>query len=594
MGQLTNKQLLEKKGIDVRRINTTGKTICPNCSHLRKNKKDTCLSVDVVTGVYNCHNNCGFSGGVANMFQEKPKEYFVPKFINNTTLTKKGVDFFFTRGISQKTITDCKVTTGVMYMPQFQKEVEVIEFNYFRDNELVNVKYRGAKKSFRMVKDAELIFYGIDDIKDSDWCVIVEGEIDKLSFWEAGVKEVISVPNGASMSTNATLEYLDNCIDYFENKTKIILAMDNDEVGMALRDEIARRLGLERCYKVNWKDFKDANEVLVSKGKESVLEAIKEDNLKEYPISGIITANDVWDGVENYFKKGVERGETTGMLEGFDKLVSFVAGQTMAVTGIPNHGKSPFVLMIMVCLSLRYGWKWSIVSPEHNPLTMYLTKFCEILLGKRMRAGVGFSEEEKNAARNFINTNFFFVQPEDDNMTVDNILEKTKMLVKQKGIKGLLIDPWNKLEHNMGSNEHQYISGELDKIIKFNQRFGVFSIIVAHPVKMKKDNKTKLFDVPSLYDIAGSSNWANKIDIGIVYYRNFKTGNGEIHVEKMKYEHLGSQGMSEVRYNMNNGRFIEVGGTWDNSNWLLNVLQTNIFENEVPIFSTIQNEESVF
>lgn len=589
---MTNKQLLENLGIDTKRITTSGKTTCPKCSATRKNKTDPCLSVDVITGVYNCHNNCGFSGGVANTYKEKPKEYVVPEFINRTELSKKAVDYFFTRGISQQTLIDCKITTGKNYMPQFSKEVETINFNYFRNGELVNIKYRGVKKSFKMVKDAELIFYGLDDIKDSDWCVIVEGEVDKLSFWEAGVKEVVSVPNGASKSSNAYLEYLDNCIEYFENKTKIILAMDNDEVGISLRDEIARRLGLERCFKVKWGDYKDANDFLKGEDAEKLKLVIEQQNLKEFPISGIITANDLWDGVESFFKTGVERGQTTGRMEEFDELVSFSQSQLMVLTGIPNHGKSPFALMIMVCLSLRYGWKWAIVSPEHNPLTMYLTKFCEIILGKRIRKGVGFTDEEKKLVKQFINDHFYFIQPEDDDMTVDNILEKAKMVVKQKGVKGLLIDPWNKLEHNMGANEHQYISKELDKIIRFNQRHAVFTIIVVHPVKMKKDPKTKLFEVPSLYDIAGSSNWYNKPDIGVIFYRNFKTGNSEIHVEKIKYEHLGKQGMAEMRYNMNNGRFAGKTGEWDNSNWLLNVIQTDIFEQEVPIYITTEVDDN--
>lgn len=585
---MTNKQLLENLGIQTKNINVSGKTLCPKCSHTRKNKSDLCLSVDVINGRYNCHN-CDFKGGVVKQVIEK-KQYVVPKFVNTTKLSQKAVDYFFGRGISQKTLNECKVTGDMTFMPQFKKEVDTIHFNYFRDGELVNIKYRAVKKSFKMVKDAELIFYGLDDIKNSDWCVIVEGEVDKLSFWEAGIKEVISVPNGASKGGNATLEYLDNSIEYFDNKTKIILAMDNDDVGITLRDEIGRRLGLERCFKVKWGDHKDANEFLQANNAEKLREVIKDENLKEFPLSGIITANDVWDGVETYFKTGVERGITTGKMPDFDELVSFQTSQLMVLTGIPNHGKSPFALMIMVSLSVRYGWKWAIVSPEHNPLTMFLTKFCEILLGKRMRKGVGFTDEEKASVRQFINYHFFFIQPEDEDMTVDNILEKAKMVVKQKGVKGLLIDPWNKLEHNTGTNEHQYISKELDKIIKFNQRNGVFSIIVVHPVKMKKDNKTKLFDVPSLYDIAGSSNWYNKPDIGVIFYRNFKTGNSEIHVEKMKYEHQGKQGMVEMRYNMNNGRFNRTTGDWDNSNWLLNVVQTDIFEEAIPIYEGITTE----
>ena len=120
-----------------------------------------------------------------------------------------------------------------------------------------------------------------------------------------------------------------------------------------------------------------------------------------------------------------------------------------------------------------------------------------------------------------------------------------------------------------GDNETMYISKELDKVIKFNQRNSVFSIVIAHPTKIRKNLKSGLFEVPNLYDIAGSANWFNKVDIGVCFYRNFQTNLSEIYVQKMKYEHLGSQGMCEVKYNMNSSRFVNKNGSWDNSNWLL-------------------------
>jgi twinkle protein len=52
-----------------------------------------------------------------------------------------------------------------------------------------------------------------------EYCVIVEGEMDALSLHEAGIHNVVSVPNGATLGTN-NLDYLDNCIDYFTDKEK--------------------------------------------------------------------------------------------------------------------------------------------------------------------------------------------------------------------------------------------------------------------------------------------------------------------------------------------------------------------------------------
>lgn len=567
------KELFVEIGIVSKRNAGSDKVICPKCSHTRKHKNDPCLSIDLDEGIYNCHNpGCDFRGKVFELkeFVPKTKEYIKPVYNNNTELSDNLVKWFFKRGISQKTITENKISEGKVYFPQTQKEENAIQFNYFRDEELINIKYRDGKKNFRMIKDAELIFYGLNDIKSSDWCVIVEGEIDKISFYEAGIKEVVSVPNGASKG-NSNLEYLDNCVEYFSYKTKIIIATDNDEPGLMLRDELARRIGYERCFKVDFGSFKDANELLIAKGPAALSDLIKPNNLIEFPLAGVITANSVWDEVENVLENGLSRGETTGMLKDFDELVSFMPGHLMVLTGIPNHGKSPFALMIMCSLSVNHGYKWGLYTPEHKPISIFIITICECLLGKRVRKGIKFSEKEKALAKSFINEHFFFIEPEDDDVTLENILVKGKSLVVKYGIRGLLIDPWNKLEHNIekGDNETTYISKMLDKIIKFDQRHGVLSIVVAHPTKIRKDLKTKLFEVPNLYDISGSSNWFNKPDIGITFYRNYETKTSEVYVQKMKYTHLGSQGKVELRYNMKNSRFTNLHGDYDNTNWLM-------------------------
>lgn len=568
----TIKELFTDLGIETKRNHGSDKVLCPKCSHTRKNKRDPCLSIDLETGDYNCHNDCGFKGRVKSevIYQPRPKDFFRPVYVNNTSLPDRMVKWFQGRCINQKTLSDFKITESKTFMPQLKKETSTINFNYFRDDELINVKYRSAEKAFRMVKDAELVFYNLDAIKNSDWCIITEGEIDTLSFHEAGVLPVVSVPNGASKG-NSHLEYLDNCIEYFDKKKRIILATDNDESGLALREELARRLGYDICFKVDFKECKDANEYLKAYGSVELQKVVKNSNLIEFPIAGVITANDVWDDVENFMIKGLERGATTGKMDDFDDLVSFLPGQIMGLTGIPNHGKSPVAMMIMAALSLKHQWKWAIFSPEHKPLPIFIVKICELLLGKRTRPGQPFLPRDMELARAFVNEYFYFIQPEDDDCTLDNILEKAKGLVVRKGIHGLLIDPWNKLEHNMakGDNETMYISKELDKIIKFDQRHSIFSIIIAHPTKIRKQMKSELYEIPTLYDIAGSANWFNKVDIGACVYRNFQTGNTEIHVQKVKYEHLGRVGLALVKYNFNSSRFNNMNGFWDNTNWLL-------------------------
>ena len=143
-----------------------------------------------------------------------------------------------------KLLRDLQVGEGSEWMPQTGKNENTIQFNYYMGDQLINVKYRDGRKNFKLFKGAEKIFYNINSVVGYDSCIITEGEMDVLALHEAGIKNVISVPNGATLNSN-NLDYLDNCIDYLEDKTKIILAVDTDEAGQALKQEFIRRLGAE-------------------------------------------------------------------------------------------------------------------------------------------------------------------------------------------------------------------------------------------------------------------------------------------------------------------------------------------------------------
>ena len=199
-----------------------GKTqgICPTCSHTRKpeNKKAKCASYDWERGLGTCHNcNTSFQLHTYKRKGNSEKVYIRPEQSLAPNMSEKVESWFKERGISSASIRDLNVTTGEEYMPQTGKSENTIQFNYYMGDQLINVKYRDGRKNFKLYKGAEKIFYNINSIIGYDACVIVEGEIDVLAMHEAGVKNVISVPNGATLNSN-NLDYLDNCIDYFDDK----------------------------------------------------------------------------------------------------------------------------------------------------------------------------------------------------------------------------------------------------------------------------------------------------------------------------------------------------------------------------------------
>lgn len=549
----TNEQLLSDLGIDLKRIKTSGKTICPKCSHDRKKKNDPCLSVNVESGMYKCHN-CDWKGYVYNKIERSEKTYVIPKFNNRTDLPEKIVNYFFKRGISQQTLIDLKITYGNEWMPQFSKEVETIQFNYFRSGELVNTKFRGPQKSFKLVKDAELILFNIDAILDTDECIICEGEIDAMSWHEKGFKNVVSVPNGASK--NQRLEYIDNCYKYFEHKTKIYLSTDNDEPGIALRDELCRRFGIERCYRIDLGKYKDANEAICDGF------TLRLETATEFPIEGVFTINDVWDDILHIFEHGLPQGDKTGDKQ-LDEHIGFMPGELTMVTGIPGHGKSIYLDQVSLGLAINSNWTFGICSPESYPIGFYYTRLIKRIFGKKF-SKYNMQPHEVLEIKEWVADRYNIIMP-GSGFNIDTILEKAKALVMRKGIKGLIIDPWNRIEGSI--TESKEIINILLKIINFNQQTGVHTFLVAHPTKMPKIEGSKNFVIPNLYNISGSAHFFNMTQNGFTVYRNVENGETEVHIQKVKWEHLGKTGVCYYTYNEANARFVGEGIEPNNS-WL--------------------------
>ncbi len=274
-----------------------GKTqgICPLCSHTRKpkNQKLKCSSYDWERGLGTCHNcNSTYQLHTYKRKGASTREYVMPDFSTKThkAPSSKVLKWFKSRGISQDTLEALNVSEGPEFMPQTGKTENTIKFNYYIGNKLINIKYRDGAKNFKLYKGAEKVFYNINSIVGHDSCVIVEGEIDVLALHEAGVPNVISVPNGATLNNN-NLDYLDNCIDYFDDKTKIIIAVDADEAGSMLKQELVRRLGAEVCYLVDFNGCKDANEYLLEYGKDKLKAVIHE--AQQVPLENVTTLKNI-------------------------------------------------------------------------------------------------------------------------------------------------------------------------------------------------------------------------------------------------------------------------------------------------------------
>ena len=515
--------------------------VCPKSTVCRqpKNHKKKCASYDWERGLGTCHN-CSTSFQL-HTYQRKgsnERVYNRPEFSTKTHKkpSSKVVEWFKTRGISQKTLTDLNVSEGPEFMPQTGKSENTIKFNYMMGDQLINIKYRDGRKNFKLYKGAEKVFYNINSIIGYDTCVITEGEMDTLAFHEAGITNVISVPNGATL-TNNNLDYLDNCIDYFEDKERILLAIDKDEAGQMLQQELVRRLGAEVCYLVDFDDCKDANDYLIKYGPEKLSRCIQD--ARPVPLENVTTFKDIEADVTDFVKNGFKPGYQVG-LQNFDQIFSTYTGQFITVTGIPSSGKSDFVDQMVVGYNNNYGWKTAFASPENQPTYLHAHKLMRKVWGDMPAVNDIGSAKWKEVA-NHVNDNFYFIDM--DKYDLESVLRKGAELVKRKGIKCLVIDPYNKIRdvNAVSDDVNRYTMDYLMKIETFAKKYDALVFIVAHPTKMQRDQNGKTQE-PNMYNIKGGGEWYDASYHGLLVHRDYEAKNTKVKVLKVKFQNLGENG----------------------------------------------------
>lgn len=424
------------------------RTTCPQCSPGRKKRDEKCLAVTVEKGTWFCHH-CGWTGGLKAEKSARPipapktRAFKLPKPYAQGKLPEKVLEWFKSRGISEDTLLDNRVGYGTAWMPQIEGETTTIQFPYMDGETVVNVKYRDGKKNFRMEKGAERVLYGLNHV-GKDLLVWVEGEIDKLSLWEIGVESCVSVPDGApsadSKNYSSKFAFLDSAQKRLDGVRRHIIAVDSDAPGARLKIELVRRIGPEKCWTVEWpEDCKDANEVLQKYGKDRLFDCV--DEAKPVPVAGVFEVDDIRRDVMDIYQYGFERGMKTGWPD-VDAYYTVRQREWSVVTGIPGHGKSEWLDALMVNMARDHGWRFGICSMENYPLSRHFAKLAEKYVGmpfENLRDFPKMPESELESALDWAQDHFFFLSPEDDDLTVDGVLKLARVLVYRHGINGLVL-----------------------------------------------------------------------------------------------------------------------------------------------------------
>lgn len=424
---------------------------------------------------------------------------------------------------------------------------------YRVNGEIVNRKYRRTgEKQHEMDKGGKLCFWNAECLSGFGEVIITEGEFDALAAMTAGFERVVSVPNGAPSEriddpVNANrYSFLWEHEDALKSIESFVLATDNDKPGLALAHDLAAILGVERCKFVTYPEgCKDLNEVLVAHGQSAVVRVIAD--ARPFPVKGLYTLDD--------FPEAAELQSMTTGIEALDHNMRIVLGSFTVFSGYSNMGKST-VLNTILAHCIDRDVPVCVASFETAPKPILMEGIARALIGCSWRDFQ--NHPNKAAALAQVNRRLSIISNALDDETdidLDAYLELARVAVVRHGAKVIVLDPWNELEHKRGRDETEtdYIGRAIRALKRFAKRYNVSLWVVAHPTKPQ--GKT---GAPGLYDIAGSANWANKADYGLIYHRPDKTINaGTLNVVKVRMGFPGECGVVNVKMDERTSRIVE-------------------------------------
>jgi twinkle protein len=555
------------------------KVVCPSCGPQRKKKGDKTLSVKVndEAAVYQCWH-CQEQGVIPLSDNRTIKKTWQEDRIRPVAvaskkkwdaLSQKGIEFLASRGISLATATKLGIKSAMAYIQSAGASVDTVVFSYMNKTEEYAAKLRWTGGKGFTSNGAPASLWNLQNVIKDDWLIICEGEMDAATLVEAGYESATSIPLGAVIKVaegeinpeeDGKFRFVWDAKKQIDAASRIVICCDADGPGQAAAEEIARRIGKDRVWTVEYpEDCKDANDVWLKHGQSGIDDLIG--NCIPWPISGLYDSSHFFDQLDDIYANGMGRGESTGY-PSLDELYTISPGMLTIVTGHPSSGKSELVDQIMVNLAKDKGWKFAVSSFENEP-RIHIAKLISKYMRKPFFVGptARMEPEELEIGKDFVRQHFSFIYQADGAMaSMDSILERMKAAVMRYGIRGVVIDPYNYIQKPSDVSETDWISVMLTRVRLFAQAHGLHVWFVAHPAKMMRNAEGKV-PAPKGYDISGSAAWFAKADHGITVHRPdpAKSVSSEVHSWKSRFSWLGKQGQCTLYFNTATSTYSELG-----------------------------------
>ena len=518
------------KGFDYKQKDNELIMNCPFCDDTEQK-----FSINTITGAYQCwhKNKCNQSGNLYTLKKAlgdipdviyKQKKYIKPDSIIEMPGLRM-LDYFKKRGISEQTVKDFKI----------KNKDNSIVFQYFKDGELVNNKYRTLDKKQWQEKKAEQVLYNRDNVSEKmRELVITEGEIDCMSVWELGFKNVVSIPGGAS-----NMDWISNEWDFLQRFDTYLLAYDIDKAGNENVVKVADRLGNYKCRRVNL-PYKDINEWLMNKlTKDVFMDCLQ--RATDFVPDIIVTMEDLRDEILLLPEIGIKTG-----FELFDKTLGGLRdGEVTVWSGRNGDGKSTFLNQLALqVLVYDFSQNFCIASFEMK----------NARLGKLMikQNGYYINEEGFDKTIDIIGNRLFFIDTIKE-ITPENLLNGFDYVYHRYGVKNYIVDSLLRINLN---NKLDILGAQkqfMNQLLEFAINTGSHVHLVAHPRKGKNDFET-IYKV----DISGTGDIANLAQNVISIQRPENDNGYDMELKILKNREDGTLGKIKYKFDPEYKRFSEI------------------------------------
>ena len=397
-------------------------------------------------------------------------------FHNKIFFRAEALQYMKSRGFSEDAIRHfkigCQKKNGGLWLT----------IPHIQDGKVVNIKYRGLsgqEPKWRQEEGSKKILFNQDSItEETKEIILTEGELKTVALHQMGFTNSVSLTGGVQT-------FKPEWYDQLDKVEKVYLVMDSDGPGQKGAEELAMRIGPEKCWNIVLEDAKDPDEWFFDRKHtaDEFRQLLK--RAKRFDIKNIVSLSDaaksLYDEMMTSDLDKVEGLNTPW--EPVNKLIKgFMPGDLIILSAPPKIGKTTWAFQVSAHIAM-----------QNKPVLF----FCMEMDSKKLT---------KKAIQLVSNTRDEFIEPEDitrlryetfrkcpiympshvrRGVEVEDVLESIKLAYRRYGIKFVVFDNLHflvrsveKLRESIG-----YVSQQF-KLMAEELRIPI--MLIVHPRKLNK------------------------------------------------------------------------------------------------------------